>query len=131
MCIVRAITSRSLNGTLPDYRALDVGCATVPIRIRKELVARFSELKAANPYAGPDPDDNQVPPEQTLTPNYWASDTNRMLKEFEDKNWITSVDAYPATAQWDNDAKRIMGAAPTIVKSINHQLGVVVRQQAT
>jgi phage tail sheath gpL-like len=130
--IVRSITSRSLNGATPDYRCLDSGCATVPIRVRKEVVSRYATLlKPANPNSGPDLDDNLLPPDGTLTPGVWEADTNGLLQGFEDLGWLQKVAANPAVGQWDSVGKRIMGLVPTIVADLDHQLGVIVRQIAS
>lgn len=131
LCIVRAITSKSLTGATPDYRALDIGCAAVPIRIRKEMIVLFDDLKAQNPNAGPDLDDGVLPPTGMLTPGMWAASAQALMKTFEERNWVTEVDANPVQAEWDDDADRIMSVVTTVVTPLDHQLGVIVRQQAT
>lgn len=130
--VVRAICSRSLNGATPDYRTLDLGDVSVPIRIRKELVADFTVMKVEAPYAGPDPsaDESEAPPEDTFTPQLWNNHVYSRLKEWEADNWVTEVDDNLPESEWDSDAKRVMSVVDTVVKSQNHQLGLVVRQRA-
>ena len=129
--IVRAICSRSLNGSTPDYRTLDLGDVSVPIRVRKELVADYQQLKIENPWAGPDIGD-EAPPEGTFTPNLWNNHVYARLKLWEtaDFNWLTEVDDHPPEAEWDEDAERVMGLVDCVVKPLNHQLGLIVRQRA-
>ncbi len=130
--IVRAINSHSLDGATPDYRTYDHAETTVPIRVRKELIALYAQRKLENPYAGPDPDDGQLPPEGTMTPMTWKGDINSSLKDWEGPafNWLTEVDDNPPDTQWNSTSKRIMAVVPTIVKAQNHQAGIIVRQQA-
>jgi hypothetical protein len=129
--IVRAICSRSLNGAVPDYRTYDHSEVAVPIRIRKELVAIGDAARAENPFMGPDVGEG-LPEEGTLTPYLWNTIVESNLREWASPrfNWIHEVDANLPESEWDNDAKRIMGAVPTIVKPQSHQLGILVRQTA-
>lgn len=129
--IVRAIQSHCLNGAIPDYRTLDRSEATVPIRMRKEVVALDAQLREENPYAGPDLENNALPPEGTITPTIWGSHVLKLLKEKEAANWLTAVDSHPPQPSWDSDGERIMAVVPNIVKQQNHQTGVIVRQQAS
>lgn len=129
--IVRAICSRSLNGSLPDYRTYDRGDVIVPIRVRKELVALGLQLKTENPWAGPDVGEG-LPPVGTFTPKLWNSKVEASLKTWAstDFNWLTDVENNLPESEWDSDAQRIMSIVPTVVKPQNHQLGVIVRQTA-
>lgn len=129
--IVRAICSRSLNGATPDYRTYDAADVAVPIRIRKELVALGDQLREENPFMGPDVGDG-LPEEGTLTPYLWNTQVEAKLREWASPrfNWITDVDNNLPESEWDNDAKRIMSAIPTVVKPKSHQLGILVRQTA-
>lgn len=127
--IVRAINSRSLNGSTPDYRTLDHGDTTVAIRIRKELVVAFAEAVLDNPYSGPDIP-GEAPTEGTLTPGLWNSVAYDVMKLAEKNNWVQDVDAKPPQSVWDPVGKRVMSTIPCIAKLQAHQGGVVVRQQA-
>lgn len=132
LVIVIGICSRSLNGATPDYRTFDWGDVSVPIRGRKELVALGEEMKAGNPYSGPDAEEGEVPPFGTLTPKVWESAVNAKLQLWasDQFNWLTDVESNPCEAEWDADAKRVMSVVPMVVKPKFHQLGVVVRQTA-
>lgn len=129
--IVRAITSRSLNGVTPDYRCYDRPEAIVPIRVRKELVQRGKELRVENPYIGPDVAVG-LPPEGTLTPRLWTSEAMTLFRQWASPqfNWLTDVEENPVQSEYDPVAKRIMSLAPPVVKPLFHQLGVIVRQTA-
>lgn len=129
--IVRAICSRSLSNSVPDYRTYDVSEVAVPIRIRKEMVAAGDAARAANPFMGPDVGDG-LPEEGTLTPYLWTTIAEALLREFATPrfNWITDVDNNLPESEWDSDAERIMSAIPAVVKPQSHQLGVIVRQTA-
>lgn len=128
---VRAICSRSLSGSTPDYRTYDHGDVAVPIRVRKELVALGQQLKAANPFDGPDVEEG-LPPIGTFTPKLWDSRVNALLEEWASSNfnWLQDVAANPSQSVWDPDAKRVMSLVPTIAKHQFHQLGILVRQTA-
>lgn len=130
--IVRAITSRSLNGTTPDYNTYDRPEAIVPIRVRKEVVALGVAMKAANPYSGPDVGVG-LPPPGTMTPNLWNSAVTRELTRWagQEFNWLTDVENNLPVSMWDPASKRIMSLVPTVVKPGNHQLGLIVRQTAS
>lgn len=129
--IVRAITSRSLNGATPDYRTYDRADTIVPIRVRKELVAIGAQLKTENPYAGPDVGTG-MPPEGRFTPKFWQHKAQSWLKKWEgpEFNWLQDVDFQPVQAEWDPTAKRVMSIVPTTALAQNHQLGVIVKQTA-
>lgn len=131
LVIVIGICSRSLNGSTPDYRTFDWGDVSVPIRVRKELVALGEEIKAQNPFSGPDTEEG-LPPIGVFTPNLWKSAVNARLQDWESErfNWLSEVADNPCEAEWESDSKRVMSIVPTVVKPKFHQLGVVVRQQA-
>jgi phage tail sheath gpL-like len=131
LVIVIGICSRSLSGSTPDYRTFDWGDVSVPIRVRKELVVLGEEIKAQNPFSGPDTEEG-LPPIGVFTPNLWKSAVNARLQDWESDrfNWLTEVAANPCEAEWESASKRVMSIVPTVVKPKFHQLGVVVRQQA-
>jgi phage tail sheath gpL-like len=129
--IVRAICSRSLNGAVPDYRTYDVGEVSVPIRVRKELVALGQQLKQENPFAGPDVGEG-LPPIGTFTPKFWNAkvEANLYLWASPQFNWLTAVAENLPESEWDDDAERVMSIVPLVVKPQNHQLGIIARQVA-
>lgn len=131
LVIVRAICSRSLSGSTPDYRTYDHGDVAVPIRVRKELIALGESVKSANPYDGPDPAEG-LPPLGTMTPKVWDGRVNALLQEWETErfNWLQDVATNPSQSVYDPDAKRIMSLVPTVVKHQFHQLGIIVNQTA-
>jgi phage tail sheath gpL-like len=129
--IVRAICSRSLNGSVPDYRTYDRADVIVPIRIRKELVVIGNQMRAENPYAGPDVGEG-LPPIGTFTPMLWNAKVQANLELWASPqfNWITDVASNLPESEWNSNAKRVMSVVPVVAKPQNHQLGVEVRQVA-
>jgi phage tail sheath gpL-like len=128
---VRAICSRSLSGSTPDYRTYDRGDVAVALRVRKEALVLAAQMRAENPYAGPDISE-ELPPAGTLTPGLWRSAIFALMQIWEgpEYNWLEQVAANPPEATWDSVPKRIMSVIPTIAKTQNHQIGVIVRQQS-
>lgn len=131
LTIVRAITSRSLKGSTPDYKTYDRSEAVVPTRVRKELLAEAAAVMAENPFMGPDVGEG-MPPEGTLTPRLWNSRVEAKLRTWAEPpfNWLTDVDNHLPESEWDSDNKRIMSVVPNVVKPQSHQLGIIVRQTA-
>lgn len=134
--IVLACCSRSLNGATPDYRTFDHGQVAVPIRVRKELVAEGQQIKATtggnNKWIGPDVEEG-LPPPGTLTPMLWNSRVEARLQEWASErfNWLTEVDENPPQSEYQSGTPpKIMSIIPTIVKPLNHQLGLIIKQQA-
>jgi phage tail sheath gpL-like len=129
--IVRAIQSHSLNGSAPDFRTLDWGDADVPDRVSKELGAQWDVFSDANPYVGPDPADGEEPlPEGVGSPRLWNADVYKVLKDAEDSNWLQEVDQNLPVTEYNDDADRLMTAAPNVVRKQNHAVGISVRQTA-
>lgn len=129
--IVRAIQSHSLNGASPDYRTLDWGDADVPDRVSKELGAQWDVFSASNPYVGPDPADGEEPlPEGVGSPRLWNADVYAVLKNAEAANWLQEVDQNLPVSEFNDDADRLMTAAPNVVRKQNHAAGLSVRQTA-
>lgn len=130
--MVRAITSKSLTNAAPDYSTLDVGQTTVPMRMARIIAALWANYAEENPDAGPDPDveGGEAPaPAGVATPTGWLAQVLPALRDAEAARWIHKVDQYPPTAEWDNDAQRIMSAVPVVVRPLNLQLGNEIRQQ--
>jgi phage tail sheath gpL-like len=129
--IVRAIQSHSLNGAAPDYRTLDWGDADVPDRISKELGAQWDLWSEANQYVGPDPADGEEPlPEGVGSPRLWNAEAYKVLKDAEEANWLQEVDDNLPVSEYNDDADRLMTAAPNVVRKQNHAIGISVRQVA-
>jgi phage tail sheath gpL-like len=131
LTFVRAICSRSLNGSTPDYRTYDRGDVAVALRVRKELVSLANQLRVENPYVGPNLAAD-LPPAGTLTPGLWESRVSALLQTWAgpDFNWLEQVESFPPKAEYDTTNGRIMSVVPTIAKTQFHQIGIVVRQQA-
>lgn len=133
VAIVRAIQCHSLNGSSADYRALDWGDVDVPDRISKQLGARWQSESTVdtNPYVGPDPGSGEpAAPEGVMTPASWNASVYEELKDAESANWIMAVDANLPLSEYNVSRKCIMSAVKTIVRPINHAIGISTRQQA-
>lgn len=130
--MVRAITSKSLTNSAPDYSTLDVGQATVPMRMARIIAALWSNYAEENPDAGPDPDveGGEAPaPEGVATPSGWLSQLLPALRDAESRRWIHKVNENPPSAEWDDESERIMSSVTVVVRPLNLQLGNEVRQQ--
>jgi phage tail sheath gpL-like len=129
--IVRAITSHSLDGITPDYRTLDVGEATVPIVMSRRIAAAGYDFMAANPYAGPDPDQangESDAPEGIATPSAWNVVLQSLLQSAATDKLIYKLSENLPVVEWDADTERIMSSTPLSVRPLNHQIGNEVRQ---
>ena len=128
----RAIVSKSLTGTLPDYRTYDWPDADVPDRISDEVEAEWGSYKLANPYIGPEPAAGQrKPPEGRGQPSTWNSTvTANIMRKAEKNNWVIDVDNNLPQTEWSESQKCFLTAIPTVVCPIAHQLGASIRQIA-
>lgn len=126
--VVRAITTRCLNGSTPDYRVLDVGQAVTPQRIREHFDLKWETLHSvANEYVGPDKPGGEQAPEGLSTPSTWKAEILIDLREFERKNLIINVDGNLPTVEYSS-AKRLMSDVPVEVAPLNYQTGTLIRQ---
>lgn len=128
--VVRAITTRSLDGATPDYRTLDTAEAVVPDAVRDRLkLVWTTEYLAANPYVKPDPADGEPdPPPGVATPSGWNARTQIELLAMQEDQWITQVELNAPRAEWNAAGKRIMQAVPVAVLPLQHAIGVSVQQ---
>jgi phage tail sheath gpL-like len=134
--VVRAITTRSLNGTTPDYRCLDTNQAVTPDTFRVAVGLRWLAYKTANPIVADDPAPEQPDrPSGVATPSRWNSEVEKVLRDFEAGRGFSSglpqcidVDLNKPASGYDKAAKRIMTLAPIVPAPRHHQVGVSVRQ---
>ncbi len=127
---VRAITTRSLSGSNPDYTTLDVSQAVVPDFVRDDLrVVWTTQFVVANQYVRNEPSaDEPRPPSGVAFPSLWGSEVSARLRAHERASILTQVTANPPIVDYDSVAQRIMAIVPTIPTPINHQVGNSVRQ---
>lgn len=129
--VVRAITTRCLDGASPDYRTLDTAEAVVPDYVRDRLQLVWADFKAANPWNQPDPGDGEAPAEEGVaTPTTWNKRVTLELQTMEREKILCQV-ALPANApvsEFNTAAKRIMSAVTVVPLPITHAIGVQVRQ---
>ncbi|NUP08452.1 MAG: hypothetical protein HOW73_20575 [Polyangiaceae bacterium] len=129
--VIRAVTTRSQDGALPDYRTLDVSEAVVPDAVRLDAGALWlSEYREANKHNAPDPSGGRAAPAGVATPTGWVQRYTQRLRELEEALWITQVTENPMRAEWNTVGKRIMSAIPVVPLPINHQIGVQVLQMS-
>ena len=139
MTIRRAITTRCLNGTDPDYRVLDVGTAYVPDFIRASVAQLWKNWKAANPILIDDPAPEEPEPEEGVGyPKRWNQLLTAHLKEHERGETVTSkrrqivdVDSnLPSSILFKAPGTvRIMSAIPIVPAPRQHQYGANVLQR--
>lgn len=129
--IARGIVTHCKNGSAYDYSTLDWGDAVVPDYISDTLSARWTVVKQNNPYAGDNPASDERPVGSgVVTPDIWNANVYAVLKDAEEQNYVESVEANLPESQWDGAAHRILTACPVVVRTLNHQAGVDVRQTA-
>lgn len=129
--IVRGITTKCLDGAVADYRTLDLGEATVPMRAAREVRDEWEIFKTANPNAGPDPDEangERAAVAGMGTPSKWRAKLVVLLERMATRRWVYQTAANPPTAYWDDISERIMSSTPVKVLPINHQNGNELRQ---
>lgn len=133
--VARAITTRCLNGSVPDYRVLDTSEAVVPDHVRRTLeLVWTTEFKPANPRVADDPPPEQKEPLAGVgTPSGWNSTVYRILKSMERGEGypapiLIDVDNRRPVSFYDKTAKRIMSAVPVEPAPNQHSIGVSVRQ---
>lgn len=128
--VVRAITTRSLDGSTPDYRTIDVSDSVVPDYVRRRLAIGWtSEFVKANPHVAPDPREGEPDrPAGVATPSSWSAYVNAELANMERELILTQTADNPCQSEYNYAANRIMSAVPSIPLPIQHQIGVSVRQ---
>lgn len=128
--VVRAVTTRSLDGSTPDYRTLDVSEAVVPDYVRYRLAVGWtSEFVKVNKHVAPDPREGEPDrPAGVATPSLWSGYVNAELANMERELILTQTAENPAQSEYNYAANRIMSAVPCVPLPIQHQIGVSVRQ---
>jgi phage tail sheath gpL-like len=127
--VVSAVQSHCLNGSAADYRILYWGEDTCPDRFALDMSVKYALIKADNPYDGPDNPPDQFPPGPgVFTPSYWYAELVDTLHQHETNNWAENVDTNLPVSAWDTNRKCVTSVAPYIVRTQNHQVGLIVRQ---
>lgn len=131
--VIRAITTRSLDGTTPDYSTLDTAEAVVPDYVRDRLRLLWSNFKKSNPYVAPDELPGEKPrPAGVATPTRWKQVVHVDLQKMERELILTqtALEANIPVASFNVAAKRIMLATMAIPLPLHHATGVSIRQGA-
>jgi phage tail sheath gpL-like len=133
--VVRAITTKSLTGSTPDYRTLDVGYAVTPDAVRDDLALQWQTVFAPNnPKVRDDPaPEEPEPPAGVATPTRWNGFVlDRAKREWAKKLWILPpTSATAPTSEFNQTAKRIMSKVPVITHPLQHQIGVSVQETSS
>lgn len=136
--VARSITTRCLNGSVPDYRVLDTSEAVVPDFVRRTLEIKWTtEWKIANPRVDDDPPpEAKESPAGVGTPSGWNATVYAILKGMERGEGfpapiLVNVDGRRPVSTYDKTAKRIMSAVPVEPAPNQHSIGVSVRQMTT
>lgn len=130
--VVRSITSYSLlAGSTADDRTLDIGDAVMPDYAALDLQATYATFRAANPYVGPDPATGAAePPAGVATPKRWNVEAQARYEFWFQNNWSEDPALNPPVSQYSTSYKAIVCTMPLVVRRVQHQLGVIVRQTA-
>ena len=132
--VVRAITSRSLNGTIPDYRLLDTSQQTVPDFVLTDLMLLWTtEYLPANPRVQNDPPNANVLPAGVATPLGWQRKVNGYLQTKASQPQPIVVAPSPSTqpsATWNTVANCIQLVCPVVPSPNQHQVLISVRPTA-
>lgn len=128
--IVRAITTRCLDGAAADYRTLDTSESFVPDYVRDRLKSVYgTEFRPANPHVRPDPVAGEPEvPEGVATPSLWNGRVTKELFDMEREKILCQVALNLPSSEYNYTANRIMSAVPAVPLPHQHQIGVSVRQ---
>jgi phage tail sheath gpL-like len=129
-CIVRSVTSHSLNGTDPDWRCLDTAWVTVSQRVRDDVEALATTEAENNTGVGPDLPDGMPQISGRSTPKIWNGTVNAYLEEKERAGWLKDVALNPPITEYNDDADRLETIVPCVVCPHQHQIFTSVRQIA-
>lgn len=127
--VVRSIVSHSSNGT--DFRTLDVGDVVVPDFVTLDLQLGWeTDFLPNNPFVGPDqPPEGESEPVGVATPVRWNAYLTNKLEGYFKANMIQRPSLYPPVSTYNTLADRIQSIVTLVVRRVQHQIGVVVRQQ--
>lgn len=130
--VVRAITTRSLNGSNPDYRTLDTSQCTVPDYVLDLLDLEWTtSFAVSNTKVADDPATGEKPrPAGVATPTLWNKRVAVLLSQLEDQGILTETALNPPSSYFDDTGAtpHIMTSVPVIPCPQNHQVGVLVSQ---
>ena len=133
-CITRAIVTYCLNAqSVQDDRCLDVGDASFAQYAVMDLQSFYwSDFRVANPYVGPNPAAGEPEaPSGVATPGDWAKAVDARKLDWYQSLWIEFPTAAEATlADYNSTARRIQSQFSFVVRRVQHQLGVIGRQQS-
>jgi phage tail sheath gpL-like len=140
-CIVRAITSHSLNGTAPDYSVLDTTEITVPDMVRADIRLYWaSTFLPNNPVVSNDPSTSPggqtspYPPSGVAMPSTWNAQVIFKLNQYQagvgfpyPQLELGSVAQFPPVTGFSAAQGCLMSAIPVVPIALQHQIGVSVR----
>lgn len=129
--VVRAITTYCLTsaGNAGEERCLDVGDAIMPDYAALDTALLYEGYKALNKYVQADPPANaSALPSGIATPAVWNSHLMQRMMDWYRAGWIEDPRENPPVSEFNTVAKRIQTVMVLIVRRVQHQLGVLVRQ---
>ncbi len=137
--IIRSITTKSLNGSNPDYRTLDTHEAYVPdFCLTAAKLLWSTEYVLGNPRVFDDLPDGKAHPSGVGSPSTWNAYVEALARDFEKGKIgggktiapiIVDVDNNKPSSSWDGVGERIMTAWPVVPAPAQHQVGISVRQK--
>lgn len=127
---IRAITTRSLNGSEPDYKTLDVGDAVTADYWRDRMKFIWAtEFRVENEHLQDDPAEGEdLPPAGVGYPRLWNGRVVEELVRMQKEKILAKVKQLPPESKWNDNAKRIMTSSDILPLAKNHQLGFISRQ---
>lgn len=129
--IAKRITTRSLNGSNPDYRVRDAHIVSVCDFYSDDLVNKLSNIFAGF-NIGNDPAKGQNPPAgKVVTPKSMKAAVDALTRLYGDNRLFENVDTIVANtivARSSNPTNRMGVKVPVDVADILNQIGILVSQ---
>lgn len=130
VAMVRAIVSKCLSSSNPDFRTRDWADVDTTDAVNKRVRALWNAVASVNQYAVPDDSTKKAANSGEITPSSWNAQLLQLMKELEANNWVYLVDTYQPQSEWDSGRKCIMSAIPVYVKPKTFQFGANVNQSS-
>lgn len=131
--LVSLITTRSMNGSNPDYQVRDNCKVFISDFYTDDLVAKVGAMMPGKNIAN-DPVGNQpAPGGATVTPRIVGATTNKLTRDYFDRGLLQNVDTIIAQSvilRESSPTTRMSIQVPLQVADVWHQTGIDIRQVA-
>lgn len=130
--IIRAICTKSLTSSNPDYRTLDIGDVVMPDYATLQLKLIYeTDFRPNNKYVGDNPAaEAPEPPSNVAYPKLWEGVVFQEEMVWFRNGWIEDPTENPPVATYNEAARRIQSSITLVVRRVQHQLSAIVRQSA-